>query len=141
MLLCQFTKRQNFLEEYVVSECMLLVGTIVLVATITSAVFVLQVQRRYFMMRSARQVEWENTQKRSLQIWEIQQEKRAIELENSLAARVQRIEIAWKVWEAKDTSLIASIAQCSNATQLHTKLEKEVVRLPHTDEVPLEKLD
>ena len=120
---------------------MLLIGTIVLVAMITSIVFVLQVQRRYTKTLSARQEEWENTQKRSLQIWEIQQEKRAIELEHSLTTHVLHVGKAWAEWEAKDTSLIASTAQQSQDILRHTKLEQEVVRLPFIDAVPLKKPD
>ena len=122
-------------------EAALLIGTIVLVAIITSVVFVLQVQRRRSKAFSAHQVEWENAQKRSQQIWEIQQEKRGIELEHSLTTYVQRVKSAWEVWEANDTSRIASSAQLSNTTFLQTKLEQEVVRLPYTDEVPLKELD
>ncbi len=119
----------------------LLIGIIILVATVTSVLFVLQVQSRRSRVFSAHQVEWENMQKRSQQIWEIQQEKRGIELEHSLTAHVQRVEMAWKAWEANDTSRIASTAQQSNATLLHTKLEQEVIRIPYTDEVPLQELD
>ena len=121
-------------------EYVLLVGTIVLVATVTSIVFVLYVQRRRSRTFSAHQVEWENVQKRSQQIWEIQQEKRGIELKHSLTTHVQRVEIAWKEWEANDTFRIASCAQQSNAALLHRKLEQEVVRLPYIDEVPLKEL-
>ena len=120
------------------SEYMLLMSIIVLVATITSVVFVLQVQRRCATTFSAHLMEWENVQKRSQQIWEIQQEKRGIELDHSLSTHVQRVVSEWKIWEANDT---ARIAQQSNATLLHTKLEQEVVRLPYTDEVPLKELD
>ncbi len=122
-------------------EYMLLIGTIVIVATVTSVVFVLQVQRQRSRVFTAHQVEWENVQKRSLQIWEIQQEKREIELAHSLTTHVQRLETAWKAWEAHDTSRIASTAQQSNATVLRTTLEQEVVRLPYTDEVPLKEPD
>ena len=122
-------------------EAVLLIGTIVLVAIVTSVVFVLQVQRSRSRAFSARRVEWENAQKRSLQIWEIQQEKRGIELEHSLKTYVQRVESAWEAWEANDTSRIASNARQSTAAFLQTKLEREVVRLPYTDEVPLEELD
>ncbi len=123
------------------SETMLLIGTIVLVAIITSVFFVLLVQRRYVKTLSTRQDEWESTQKRSLQTWEIQQEKRAVELENSLTAHVQHVEIQWKEWEAKDTSLIASAVQQSQSVLRRTKLEQEVVRLPYIDEVPLKEPD
>ncbi len=122
-------------------ESALLIATIVLVATVTSVLLVLQVQRRHSRAFSAHQVEWENMQKRSWQIWEIQQEKRGIELEHSLTTHVQHVELAWKAWEANDTSRIASTAQQSNATFLDTKLEQEVIRLPYTDEVPLKELD
>ena len=122
-------------------ESALLIGIIVLVATVTSVLLVLQVQRRHSSAFSAHQVEWENMQKRSRQIWEIQQEKRGIELEHSLTTHVQHVELAWKAWEANDTSRIASTAEQSNATFLHTKLEQEVIRLPYTDEVPLKELD
>ena len=122
-------------------EYMLLIGTIVIVAIVTSVVFVLQVQRQRFRVFTARQVEWENAQKHSLQIWEIQQEKREIELAQSLKAHMQRVRIAWEAWEAHDTSRIASTSQQSNATILHTKLEQEIARLPYIDEVPLKKLD
>ena len=118
-------------------ELVLLIGTIVLVATITSVVFVLQVQRRRSRTFTGHQVEWENVQKRSLQMWEIQQEKREIELEHSLTSHVQRVQKAWKAWEANDTTHIASIVQQANATLLQTKLEQEVVRLPYIDEVSL----
>ncbi len=120
---------------------MLLIGTIILVAIVTSVFFVLLVQRRYVKTLSTRQEEWESTQKRSLQTWEIQQEKRAIELENSLTAHVQHVEVQWKEWEAKDTSLIASAVQQSQSALRRTKLEQEVVRLPYIDEVPLKAPD
>ena len=122
-------------------ESVLLIGTIVLVATVTSVVFVLQVQRRRFRMFSTHQVEWENVQKRLRQIWEIQQEKRVVALEDSLTTHMQRVERTWKAWEANDTSRVASTAQQSNSALLHTKLEQEVVRLPYIDEVPLKELD
>ena len=123
------------------SETIQLVGIIVLVAIITSIVFVLQVQRRYAKALSIRHEEWENTQKRSLQIWEIQQEKCAIELEHSLTAYVQHVGTAWQEWEAKDTSLIASTVNKSQSALQLTTLEQEVVRLPFIDEVPLKKPD
>lgn len=119
----------------------LLLSTIILVALVTSVVFVLQVQRLRFRKFSAHLVDWENAQKRSLQIWEIQQEKRAIELENSLTTTMQDVDIAWKEWEAKDASFIASTAQQSNALLLHRELEQEIVRLPFIDEVPLKDVD
>ena len=122
-------------------QTVLLIGVIVLVATITSVVFTLQVQKRRYATLSARQAEWENAQKRSQHIWEIQQEKRATELEQSLTTHTQHVEKAWKAWEAKDTSLIASTAEHYTTTLMHIQLEKEVARLPYTDEIPLEKLD
>ncbi len=128
-------------EVYLVNENILLISTIVLVAMITSVIFVLQVQRHRFKMFSAHLVEWENARKRSLQIWEMQQEKRAIELENSLSTPVQRVAKAWKAWEVNDTSLVTSIAQQSNTLLHHTELEHEIVRLPFVDEIPLKNFD
>ncbi len=123
------------------SETMLLIGTIVLVAIITSIVFVLLVQRRYVKTLSTRQEEWKSTQNHVLQTWEIQQEKRAIELEHSLKIDVEHVDIQWKAWEAKDTSLIASTAQQSQVALQYIKLEQEVARLPCIDDVPLKKPD
>ena len=122
-------------------EYVLLAGIIILVATVTSIVFVLQVQRYRSRRFSAHLAEWENVQKRSQQIWEIQQEKRGIELEHALNTHVQRVKTAWKEWEAIDSSRIASTAKQSDTTLLHTKLEQEIVRLPYIDEVPLKELD
>ncbi len=119
----------------------LLMSTIILVALVTSVVFVLQVQRLRSRKFSAHLVDWENAQKRSLQIWEIQQEKRAVELENSLTTNMQDVDIAWKEWEAKDASFIASTARQSNALLLHRELEQEIVRLPFIDDVPLKDVD
>ena len=115
-----------------------LIGVIVLVATITSVVFVLQVQKRHYATLSIHQAEWENVQKRSQQIWEIQQEKRAIELDHSLTTHVQHVERAWKVWEANDTSLIASTAEQHNTALMQIQLEKELTRLPYMEDIPLE---
>lgn len=118
-------------------EHMLLIGTVVLVATIISVVLTLQLQKRHYTMLSTRRVEWENVQKRSQQIWETQQEKRAIELEHSLTTHVQHIENTWKAWEAKDRSQIASTAQHYEATLAQIHIEQELARLPKTDEIPL----
>ncbi len=122
-------------------ENTLLIGVIVLIATITSVALVLQVQKHHYATLSTRQEEWENVQKRSLQTWETQQEKRVIELDHSLTTHVQHVEMAWQTWEAKDTSLIASTAEQYNAMRMRVQLEKELTRLPYTDEIPLEKLD
>ena len=122
-------------------EFVLIAGISIVVATITSVVLVLLVQKRRSKAFSAHLVEWENVQKRSQQIWEIQQEKRGIELEHALAGHVQRVKHAWKKWEAKDMSRIASAIHESNAKFLHTALEHEIVRLPYTDEVPLKESD
>ncbi len=122
-------------------ESMLLASTIVLVATFTSVIFVLLVQRRGSRLLSARQDEWENAREHSLQMWNVQQEKRLIEIERSLTTSVQRVETAWTTWEAHDASLIASIAQQARTRLLYTTLEQEIARIPSIDEVPLEILD
>ncbi len=123
------------------NENILLISTIVLVAVVTSVVFVLQVQRHRSKMFFAHLMDWENAQKHSLQIWEIQQEKRVVELENTLSTHVQNVAITWNAMEEKDTSLVTSIAQQSNALLLRMEQEQEIVRLPFVDEIPLKNLD
>lgn len=123
------------------SEYILLISIIVLVSTMTSILLVLQIQRHRYRVLSTQWEEWKNAQTRTQQIWETQQEKHIIELEHTLATHVQHVENAWRMWEAKDISLIASTAQECNATLMHVHLEQELARLLYTDEVPLEKLD
>ncbi|GAC1388691.1 MAG: hypothetical protein NVS4B12_05530 [Ktedonobacteraceae bacterium] len=118
-------------------EHMLLIGTVALVATITSVVLTLQLQKRHYTMFSTRRVEWEKVQKRSQYIWETLQEKRPIELEHSLTTYIQHVEKAWKEWEAKDSAQIASTAQCYETTLGQIRVEQELARLPKTDEIPL----
>ena len=119
------------------SDAALLVSTIVLVATLTGVVFVLLVQRYRSRVLSAHQLTWENASKRSQQIWKVQQEKRVAGVEQSANASMQHLQTTWKAWEAKDRSLIASTAQQTYTTLLHVRLEQEIARIPHTDEVPL----
>ncbi len=119
------------------NEAGLLISTIVLVATFASVLFVLLVQRRRAIVLSARQLTWENAQKRSLQIWKVQQEKRVIEFEKAASIRTRQLETAWKAWEATNASLVADTAQEAHDALLRVKLEQEIARIPRTDDVPL----
>ncbi len=119
------------------SSAALLVSTIVLVATFTSAIIVLLVQRHRARVLYTRQMTWENVLKRSQQIWKVQQEKRVATVEQSVNTSLQHLQAAWKAWEAEDASLIASTAQQTYTTLLHIKLEQEIARIPYRDEVPL----
>lgn len=118
--------------ETIVVAC--IVGVI---AALAGALIALRIERGAIQSIQAEHEAWEQAQENSRRIWERKQAKRFAEAEANLTTLMQGIREDWEAWKKKDAERIAALTQQYETLEKQSRLEQELARLPHVEEMPL----
>jgi Pentapeptide repeats (8 copies) len=120
-----------------------MIGTVIVAAIIAllagflGTLIALKVQYRYLQTTQAQRKAWEHAQESAQRNWEIKQEKRFLELDAKLAARLQMLENDWNVWKQKIAELAQAVAQQHSEIAGFLHIERELARIPLVEEMPI----
>lgn len=116
----------------------LLVGGIVGILTGSIASLItLKIYQRRTDSTVIQQQGWQRAQEARHQQWQIQQEKRAIELEKKLVAHLRQMQQEWHAWEQKDSTRVETLRQQYESSVVHANVEHELARIPRLEEASL----
>lgn len=118
-------------------ETIIVIGVTCLVAAMIGALLAIKIQQNYIQKLQEQNRAWERAQESHYRSWEHQQEKNFAEMETRLAGRIQEVQKAWQVWEAKDAEHIATLAKEREETERQWHIKREVARLPRIEDTPL----
>lgn len=118
--------------ETIVVAC--IVGVI---AALAGALIALRIERGAIQSIQAEHEAWEQAQENSRRTWERKQTKRFAEAEVNLTTLMQGIREDWEAWKKGDAERIAALTQQYETLEKQSRLEQELARLPHVEEMPI----
>ena len=117
---------------------MLLVGGIAGILTaIVISLLALSIQKRAFNRVQETQQAWERAQEARQEQWEERQEQRLLSIENKLLGSIERLNVQWQDFEAKDTERAENLRRQYELATTQAHIEYELARLPHIEDTPL----
>ena len=84
-----------------------------------------------------RQEGWERAQEARQQQWQLQQERKANELEKKVTVQVQEVKQSWQQWTEQDATRARLMEQQYQSITLRGSIEYELAHLPRTDDAAL----
>jgi type II secretory pathway pseudopilin PulG len=118
-------------------ETIVVVCIVAIIASLFGALIALRIERGAIQGIQAEHEAWEQAQENYRRTWERKQAKRFADAEAKFAALTQSIREDWEAWKKKDTERIEALAQQYETLEKQSRLEQELARLPHVEEMPL----
>ena len=116
----------------------LLIGVVVGIAVaIAVIVFAIHKYQGRLERIALRQEGWERAQEARQQQWQLQQERRANDLEKKVVTQVQQVQKNWQDWTEQDETRVAQMQQHYQSMTLRGSIEYELAHLPRTGEAAL----
>lgn len=115
-----------------------LTGVVVgILVAVTIVLFAINSYQQRLKSVALRQEGWERAQEVHQQQWQLQQERRATELEKNVATQIQDVQNEWHVWTEQDVTRAAQLEQQYKTVTLRGSIEYELAHLPQTSEAAL----
>lgn len=118
-------------------ETIVVACIVAIIAALAGALIALRIERGAIQSIQAEHEAWGQAQENSRRIWERKQAKRFAEAEANLTTLMQEIREDWEAWKKKDAERIANLTQQYETLEKQSRLEQELARLPHVEEMPL----
>ncbi len=118
-------------------ETLLIAGLLGIVLMLALAFILFKIQQRRIEHLQAQLHAWQRAQEMRQQQWQVQQEKRANDLEENVNTALDEFSTEWQEWQTHDTERIEQLSQQYETAAIHSHIEHELARIPRVEDIPL----